>query len=90
VRAHPLYALLMAVVKMVELLAESSSINLGAVAQPLGSAVVVGSFEVVVVALGVVVVGFTVVVTVASLAFAQSPDEHVVLAGHCEQGVPGS
>jgi hypothetical protein len=82
----------MAVVKMVELLAASSSINLGAVAQPLGSAVVVGSFEVVVVALRVVVVvaALGVVVTVASLEFAQSPEEQTVLAGHCEQGVPGS
>jgi hypothetical protein len=74
----------MAVVKMVELLAESTSINLEAVAQPPAIAVVV-------VALGVVVVvaDFVVVVTTISLEFAQSPDEHVVLAGHCEQGSPG-
>jgi hypothetical protein len=61
------------------------------VAQPPASAVVVATFGVVVVALAVVVVvaGFAVVVTAASLAFAQSPDEQMVLAGHFEQGVPG-
>jgi hypothetical protein len=75
----------MAVVRIVELLAASSSINLGALAQPLGSALVVVALTVV-----VVVAALGVVVTAISLEFAQSPEEQVVLAGHCEQGVPGS